>query len=573
MRLVILAALFSFLSVITGSAQSEGFVAAFDRIHATFSATYPFGQWKAVDWTGINSRIRPKIQTAEALTDTAAFYIAMREYAASVPDGHISVRHGMKDHAEIARYRQIGGSYGFALIKLDDGRYVTRLVDAGSPAAQAGMQFGAQILEINDHPLAQVLDTVSVIWGEVIPATLEARGLHQCRFIGRAGVGAQMKVKYLNRNANTPSTCVLTAVDDHYSTYDKTSLTPVEPGPIVSHKIVGPNGYGYLKLTTEGAADDSGVLEIYRDFRIAIMTLNDQEVPGLILDIRANTGGFDDLSAALSGFFYSDTVLYEYQTYFNLNTGTIDVMPDRLRHINPATASYYVNTSYPPGALYIEPQGNLFAKPVMVMVGPRAISSGEGIPMALQHLPQCKVVSFYGSNGSFGMVGFQLSVMEDLVMIYPYGQSLDKDHRIQLDSDSTLIGGVLPDIRVPLNDTVIDQLFIDSVDVELDYAIRQLDQVLASVQDVDFTRGMTLNPNYPNPFRGNTTFSYHLPLASNVSLTVTDLNGRVIRHLAGGYHPAGDHRVSWDAQGVAPGIYFYRLVSASETCSGKCIVN
>jgi len=552
--------------------QPEGFVAAYDRIHATFSATYPFGQWKAVDWTRINDRIRAKIETAETANDTIAFYIAMREYAASVPDGHISMRNGMEDHEAIARYRQIGGSYGFALIKLDDNRYVTRLVDAGSPAAQAGIQFGAEILEINDDPLVQVLDSVPVIWGEVIPATLEALGLHQCRFIGRAPVGSIMKVKYLNRNAPEPAICTLTAVDDQYSTYDKTSLTPLEPGPIVSHKTIGNKGYGYIKLTTEGAENDSGVLQIYSDFRDAILALQDLEVPGLILDIRANTGGMDDLSAALAGFFYADTIFYEYQTYFNLNTGTIDIVTDRLRHINPATMSYYINTAYPPGALFIEPQGNLFSKPVVVMVGPRAISSGEGIPMALQKLPRCKVVSFYGTNGSFGMVGFELSVMEDLIMIYPYGQSLDRDLRIQLDSDSTLAGGVLPDIRVPLNDTVIDQLFIDSVDVELNYAMQQLDQLVASVEGTAAAKVVDMDPNYPNPFQGSTTFSYHLSSGGNVSLTITDLSGRIIRKLVDGPHQPGHYQVIWDAQEVGPGIYVYRLVSGGEIYSGKCMV-
>ncbi len=567
--------LFSFLlavsSLMSAYAQPEGFVNRYDQVHAAFSATYPFGQWKAVNWNAINARIRPKIEAAESANDTVAFLIAMREYAYSVPDGHISIRHGMEDHKEIARYRQIGGSYGFTLIRLDDGRYVARLVDPGSPAAQAGMKFGAEIQEVNGHPIAQVLDTVSVIWSEVIPATLEARGLNQCRLVGRAPVGRTMEVKYRNRGTSEPVTCQLVAVDDHYSSYDQTSLSPLEPGPVVSWKTTGDKGYGYLKITTEGAGDDAGVLKIYSDFKAAIVALNDLNVPGLVLDVRANTGGMDDLSAAISGFFYSDTVLYEYQTFFNLNTGTIDLMPDRIRYIDPATVSYKVNPDYPPGALFIEPQGVRFSKPVMVMTGPRSISSGEGIPMAIQKLPQGKVVSFYGSNASFGMVSFSLNVMEDLVFSYPYGQSLDKDFRIQLDSDSTMTGGVMPDIRVPLNDQTIDQLFIDSVDVELNYAMKQLDQILTNGGAVPLRSGLSLSANYPNPFRGSTTFSYELPADGPVTLTISDLTGRMVRILVDRRQQAGRHQVSWDAGDVEPGIYIFRLISGGESREGKCL--
>ncbi len=571
MKIILFSFLLSVSSLMFAVAQPEGFVNRYDQVHAAFSATYPFGQWKAVNWNAINARIRPEIEAAESANDTVAFLIAMREYAYSVPDGHISIRHGMEDHKEIARYRQIGGSYGFALIRLDDGRYVARLVDPGSPAAVAGIKFGAEILEVNGHPISQVLDTVSVIWSEVIPATLEALGLNQCRFIGRAPVGHTMEVRYLNRGASEPAVCQLAAVDDQYSTYDKTSLTPLEPGPVVSHKTVGTNGYGYIKLTTEGAVDDAGVLKIYSDFKDALIALNAFNVPGLVLDIRANTGGMDDLSAAISGFFYSDTVLYEYQTFFNLNTGTIDLMPDRIRYIDPATVSYKVNPDYPPGALFIEPQGVRFTKPVMVMTGPRAISSGEGIPMAIQNLPQGKVVSFYGSNASFGMVSFSLNVMEDLVFSYPYGQSLDKDFRIQLDSDSTMTGGVMPDVRVPLNDQVIDQLFIDSVDVELNYAMLQLDQILTNGGAVPLRSGLSLSANYPNPFRGTTTFSYELPADGPVTLTISDLTGRMVRILVDSHQKAGRHQVTWDAGDVEPGIYVYRLISGRESREGKCM--
>lgn len=156
--------------------QPANFVTTYDSMHLRFQVYYAFGEWKAIDWEALNDQIKPKIINAGSDNDTNAFYLALREYVASVPDGHVSVRGTWwEDHKAYARYQQIGGSYGFALSGLDDDRIVTRLVNPGSPAAFAGMQFGADILEINDLPVNEVLDTVPVLWAEANPATRESK--------------------------------------------------------------------------------------------------------------------------------------------------------------------------------------------------------------------------------------------------------------------------------------------------------------------------------------------------------------------------------------------------------------
>jgi len=176
----ILLVLLAFACTLNLFPQAGGFISVYDSMHQKFQVWYAFGEWKAVDWDGLNNRIRPKIVDAAAAGDTNAFYLALKEYVASVPDGHISIRGaGWEDHKAFARYQQIGGSYGFAIAGLDDSRVVARLVNAGSPAALAGMHYGAEILEINDKPVYEILDTVSVLWAEANPATLECKRLNQ----------------------------------------------------------------------------------------------------------------------------------------------------------------------------------------------------------------------------------------------------------------------------------------------------------------------------------------------------------------------------------------------------------
>lgn len=79
---------------------------------------------------------------------------------------------------------------------------------------------------------------------------------------------------------------------------------------------------------------------------------------------------------------------------------------------------------------------------------------------------------------------------------------------------------------------------------------------------------VVLNPNYPNPFRAETTVEYSLPEPSEVRLEVFDIQGRHIATLERGEKEAGLHRVRWGQSmgslGGASGVYFVRLRSDGE---------
>jgi len=63
----------------------------------------------------------------------------------------------------------------------------------------------------------------------------------------------------------------------------------------------------------------------------------------------------------------------------------------------------------------------------------------------------------------------------------------------------------------------------------------------------------------PNPFNPTTVARYELPAASYVKLTVYDISGREVAVLVDGWREAGAHEVTFDASGLAAGIYFARL--------------
>ena len=69
--------------------------------------------------------------------------------------------------------------------------------------------------------------------------------------------------------------------------------------------------------------------------------------------------------------------------------------------------------------------------------------------------------------------------------------------------------------------------------------------------------------NYPNPFNPTTNLKFRLPENHKVTLSIYDLQGRVIKHLLNSVsYPAGEHVVSWDATDdfgnrAASGVYLY----------------
>ena len=92
-------------------------------------------------------------------------------------------------------------------------------------------------------------------------------------------------------------------------------------------------------------------------------------------------------------------------------------------------------------------------------------------------------------------------------------------------------------------------------------------------------RETALLPNFPNPFNPETWFPYQLSKGSDVTLTIYDMRGVLIRQLTLGYQPAGIYHnraraVHWDGRNafgepVASGVYFYNLTVGEFTATRK----
>jgi hypothetical protein len=95
---------------------------------------------------------------------------------------------------------------------------------------------------------------------------------------------------------------------------------------------------------------------------------------------------------------------------------------------------------------------------------------------------------------------------------------------------------------------------------------------VTAVSDVadGLPRHPVLHGAVPNPFNPSTDLRFTLPHEARVDLRVYDVSGRLVRVLADGQLPAGEHAVHWNGRddggrAAASGVYYVRLAADGET--------
>ncbi len=266
----------------------------------------------------------------------------------------------------------------------------------------------------------------------------------------------------------------------------------------------------------------------------------DPDLDGLIVDFRTNVGGNMALSNTGLSYLFSSTVN-------TVNFGQRNNPDDHLALFRPYSYTYYSIVGDP---------GTSFDKPIAVLVGPRAVSSGDQVALRMSLHPQARVFGRPTSCSFDSPTGFPLSGYDNFSGRYsrfdagPWNHTAEYysylgfpvDEEVWLTAEDARRG----------RDTVIDAA-LAWICPDVSAAPEPAPAARAGITSVA-----------PNPANPRSLIRFRLPESGSCHLGIYDLAGRLVRSADWSHLEAGSHDFAWDGKTgagreAASGTYLVRI--------------
>ncbi|NOK64134.1 MAG: peptidase S41 [Chloroflexi bacterium AL-W] len=398
--------------------SANSYSEAFDQMFEIVRREYAFNgiEGKEPDWEPLYEELAPRVADAEENEDPTAFYLALRDFAFAFQDGHVGLNGG-EIGGEIFQ-AEAGGGYGFAVRQLDDDRVIVTFVTEEGPAAQVGMEVGAEVTEFNGQPVTEAIAEIQPLAGPF--STDFAREYQQQRYLTRAALDMEAAFTFTNPDG-ARQTETLTAVPENES-FSVTSLfRGADPTALPVEFEILPSGIGYVKINSN--YDDLNL--IVRLFERALSTFEQVQVLGVIIDMRQNSGG---ASLDLAGFLTDEPIPLGQREYYSEATGAFE--PDGPpREVVPKENQYRFDN-------------------IVLLVDQACFSACEFESYGFSQVPDIEIIGQYPSAGVMAEVARgQFRLPENMSFQVPTGRVVLPDGSIFLEGV-----GVEPTQRIPITE-------------------------------------------------------------------------------------------------------------------------
>lgn len=418
---------------------------AFDAMMEMMRKEYAFTELKGVDWDALIAEYRPRFEEAEANEDADAYFWAMQELSWEIPDGHIGTSAFSSDFVFNKFLEETGGGLGMAIRELDDGRIITNFILEEGPAAEAGIQLGAEIVQINGRPTAEVVSE-NVPWSSPFSNPENLR-LQQLRYVIRFPVGTDVEITYRNPDAEEPTTVTLTTIEERESFSFSSFNVGLSGYELPLEFEVLDSGYGYIKIYS---FSDDNFLTLALWER-AIRAFNANGVPGLIIDMRQNGGGSPDIGNVMLGYFFDEETYAGTSAFYYEDIDRFEFDP-------------LYDTTILPAA-----EADRYRGQVAVLIGPACYSMCEFFSYTMT-LADAAIVGQYPTGGLGGGIK-EFGMPEGITNQFTVGRAVGADNEIHIEGT-----GVVPTVKVPVNE---ETLFSEG-DPILEAAQTYLDEATAA---------------------------------------------------------------------------------------------
>ena len=393
---------------------SEAFTAMVDL----FRREYAYTELYELDWDALEETYTPRFAEAEEDEDVPAYALAMRDFLWEIPDGHVGMP--LTHLSELFREETDGG-LGISLSELEDGRIVVSFLLDGSPAANAGMEVGAEILTWDGGTVQEAMER-EFVWAHQALSTEHTLRLQQLRYITRFPLGSEVDITFRNPDSEEEQSVTSNVISERASFSNSSFFSGVDGDELPVEFEILPSGYGYVAI--HSFSDDERLTVVL--WERMIETFIQQNVPGVIIDMRYNGGGSGFLADQLGAYFFQEEHILGYSSSYNETTGEF-YLDERSKD------------------RFILPDEDLrYDGALAVIIAPGCFSACEFFTYNLTIDDRADVVGHYPTGGLGGAVDDFL-MPEDMTIRFTVTRALDADKHIHIEAQ-----GVAPTVRVPV---------------------------------------------------------------------------------------------------------------------------
>ncbi|MEE1173344.1 MAG: S41 family peptidase [Ruminococcus sp.] len=431
----------------TRKSMKDAYLSACDYIEEN----YVLADWKKVDFEKLKADGLVLVDEAEKTGNTAKYYDALYMLINSLHDAHAGVSIYDNESSYIMDKIKVFGDYGLSLITLDNGDTIAVNVEEGLE-----IKNGDIITKWDGIPVDEAIDQV-VLPTLMGTTTVEHEKMDKTFFL--AGVGEDtVNVTYIN-SAGKEIVATLSRIEGNqpraYKSIELFTRLKLEE-ELNDYRMLDDN-IGYLRVTDEKIDEISdrigyvtGNHTTAREmFRNDLRELKAQGMTKLVIDIRYNAGGSNDVATALTSLFTKEK-MFAYSLGVK-NGEEIKGVSDR----------------------YVMADGEFSDLEVVVLTSMRCGSAGDGLSLYLSRLPNVTVAGLTNPIGINQETGGLIFMPESVIIYFPTGLVLDENGNPNIDIDDTRQSRNPVDIKIPLDKDAALKIF-SGEEYELEWAVDYL---------------------------------------------------------------------------------------------------
>lgn len=437
---------------------------SFKKMLATMEKEYCLSSWKKIDYDGLLKEYLPRVEEAEKNNDESAYAAVVTEVTYRFYDYHVYTALG-DDIYDSVMNSLTGNDYGLSMMKLDDGTVVAIFVEDGNgmlydephDITKLGIHNGTQIVAWDGKEINEAIDETECINSIIQFSVKSNEDFFRPAFLAGKG-GETVDVTFIDDNGSEKH-AQLNRIGDYSGRLSGVLVKFLhlhDYTPNFTTKMLN-DKCGYLMVRSEHYStfyDNLSVIrsgyypELVEFYAGKIEELKAQGMEYLVIDIRNNGGGYDNVAGALASLFTDEK---KYMCGFGYEDET----------------GYHTTESN-----YIFPDGRYKDLPVVVLVNLTCGSAGDGMA---KFLGECDNVTLMGITASAGVNqnnGGVMYLTKNISVYYPIALTLSSENVPLIDTDQTREGRIPLEAKIPMTKEFVLKTcdWNSEEDPQLDYA-------------------------------------------------------------------------------------------------------